>query len=162
MPKIEKEYLGLAAEFAVASELCRRKMYAQLTLGTRKRTDLLIETDTGMLRIQVKGKQGNSWPNCGGVCGESIILVLVDFAGKQENERPDFYVLTAEDWINLVERECREDIATGKVVIDDKNVPVWVKNVAHGQPYRGMGVSVSQVSAHKESWDKIEAMVSNR
>jgi hypothetical protein len=44
MATIEKEYLGLEAEFAVASELCRRDMYAQLTLGRRKRTDLLVET----------------------------------------------------------------------------------------------------------------------
>jgi len=34
---ISKDILGLAGEFAVASELCRRGIYAQLTLGTRKR-----------------------------------------------------------------------------------------------------------------------------
>jgi len=60
--KIPKDTLGLAAEFAVASELCRRNIYAQLTLGLRKRTDILVETERGMLRIQVKGKQGREWP----------------------------------------------------------------------------------------------------
>jgi hypothetical protein len=39
---ILKESLGLAAEFAVASELCRRWLFAQLTLGNKKRTDLLV------------------------------------------------------------------------------------------------------------------------
>jgi hypothetical protein len=39
---ISRNTLGLAAEFAVASELCRRNVYAQLTLGHQKRTDLLI------------------------------------------------------------------------------------------------------------------------
>ena len=31
--KIEKSILGVAGEFAVAAELCRRNIYAQLTLG---------------------------------------------------------------------------------------------------------------------------------
>jgi hypothetical protein len=57
---IAKENLGLAAEFAVASELCRRNMYAQLTMGTHKRTDILIEGKSRMLSIQVKGKQVDS------------------------------------------------------------------------------------------------------
>ena len=40
--KVSKSTLGLAAEFAVASELGRRNIYAQPTLGLQKRTDLLI------------------------------------------------------------------------------------------------------------------------
>jgi hypothetical protein len=52
--KISKSALGLAAEFAVASELCRRNIYAQLTLGHQKRTDLLIfSEDDKLLRIEV-------------------------------------------------------------------------------------------------------------
>lgn len=162
MATIEKEYLGLAAEYAVASELCRRSIYAQLTLGTRKRTDLLVETDTRMLRIQVKAKQGNSWPNCRGIYGENTALVLVDYEGKEELEKPDFYVLTVEDWIDLVRRECGHGIATGDIVIDAENIPVWLKQVKNGKPYKGMGVSASQVGAHKEYWDKLEAMVGER
>jgi len=38
---ISKECIGLAAEFAVASELCKRGIYAQLTFGNKKRTDRL-------------------------------------------------------------------------------------------------------------------------
>ena len=59
--------LGLAAEFAVASELCRRNVYAQLTLGMRRRVDILVETESGMLRIQVKAKQRRVWPSCIGM-----------------------------------------------------------------------------------------------
>ena len=44
--EIPKDKLSLAGEYAVASELCRRGIYAQLTLGTRKRTDLLVDTET--------------------------------------------------------------------------------------------------------------------
>lgn len=49
--KMDKDILGLSVEYAVASELCRRELYAQLTLGPRKRTDILLETDESMLRI---------------------------------------------------------------------------------------------------------------
>ena len=54
---IAKDILGLTAEFACDSELCRRNIYTQLTLGSQKRTDLSTETEKGTLRIQVKGKQ---------------------------------------------------------------------------------------------------------
>lgn len=158
MVRLSKEHLGLAAEFAVASELCRRNLYAQLTLGTRKRTDLLVETDTTMLRIQVKAKQGKEWPNCTGVFGQNIAMVLVDFEGKADNERPDFYVLTPLDWENLVREELSTRISVGEVVIDSENVPLWTKQVKMGRPYRGMGIRASQVGSHKEAFEKIEAM----
>lgn len=92
--KKSKDLLGLAAEYAVASELCKRNIYAQLTLGQRKRTDILVETEKAMLRIQVKGKQGKEWPFIKEI---SDIIVFVDFENKEENERPDFYILTADD-----------------------------------------------------------------
>ena len=105
--KIPKDLVALAAEFAVASELCKRNIYAQLTLGLRKRTDILVEVETGMLRIQVKGKQGREWPGCKGICGEGIALVFVDFEKKNVGVRPDFYILTVEDWESLLEKECK-------------------------------------------------------
>ena len=68
--RLPKELVGLSAEYAVACALCRRNIYAQLTLGNRKRTDILIETDNGMARIQVKGKTGTNWPHCKGIFRE--------------------------------------------------------------------------------------------
>jgi hypothetical protein len=73
--EIAKETLGLAGEFAVASELCKRGIYAQLTLGNRKSTDLLVDVeDGGMVRVQVKSKQGNEWPACKGVVGRMSLM----------------------------------------------------------------------------------------
>lgn len=110
---ISREILGLAAEFAVASELCRRGIYAQLTLGNRKTTDLLVDAEGGrMIRIQVKAKQKRQWPALKGVSGTGIALVLVDYERKQLQERPDFYVLVPADWRALV-RRCL--VKTGKV-----------------------------------------------
>lgn len=152
--KLEKDKLGLAAEFAVASELCRRNIYAQLTLGLRKRTDILIETEQGMLRIQVKSKQGREWPGCKGISGEGIILVFVDYENKNDNDRPDFYILTVQDWEDVLEREL---ILTGKVkrneVRIEKNIPIWTDG------YAGMSVLPSMIKQYKEKWDKFVGII---
>ena len=132
--KISKDILGLAAEFAVASELCRRDIYAQLTLGQRKRTDILVETEKTMLRIQVKGKQGKEWPLVKGISGKDIFLVFVDFENKKENERPDFYILTVKDWGKLLGSE------------EKKQGP---------RP----DIKPEMIKEYKERWDKIKKAV---
>lgn len=153
--KISKETLSLAGEFAVASELCRRGIYAQLTLGLRKRTDLLIETDAGMLRIQVKSKQAAEWPGCKGIYGKGIILVFVDYRDISETERPVFYILTPEDWAQVVERELRitGKVENGEVTIDEINIPTWKDG------YIGMGIRPRMIEPYKERWDKIDMLV---
>jgi len=162
---VRRQMVGLAAEFAVASELCRRDIYAQLTLGHQKRTDLLIYSeDDELLRIEVKGKQGRDWPNCKGIYGSNVVMVLVDFAGKSELERPDFYILAVKDWIDFVEGEIQKACAKGKrVELDNRNVPVWLDEVnAQGQPYTGTGVSPEKIQHHKEKWDKIIQAVAKK
>lgn len=154
--KISKSTLGLAAEFAVASELGRRNIYAQPTLGLQKRTDLLIfGADNKLLKLEVKGKQGKDWPNCKGIYGDNVMLVFVDFAGKGEFERPDFYILTVQDWLDFV-KEAMAKYSEKKIILDERNVPIWTTEInARGQPYRGMGVSPGQIQKHKEKWNKI-------
>jgi len=162
---MRKQMVGLAAELAVASELCRRDIYAQLTFGHQKRTDLLIYREDGeLLRIEVKGKQGRDWPNCKGIYGSNVILVLVDFAGKSELERPDFYILTVEDWVDFVEEEIEKARGKGKrIEIDERNVPVWLDEVnAQGRPYRGIGVRPEKIQHHREKWDKIIQAVAKK
>jgi hypothetical protein len=151
---IPKETLGLAAEFAVASEICRRGRYAQLTLGNRKRTDLLIhdaETDS-FLRIEVKAKQGREWPGCKGIYGKNVMLVFVDYMNKSEGERPDFFVLTVEDWKELVANVVKR---SSGVSVNEFNVPIWTTQLANGRPYQGTGVTVPVIEKHREAWDKI-------
>jgi len=153
--RISKDILGLAAEFAVASELCRRNIYAQLTLGLRKRTDILVETERGMLRIQVKGKQGKEWPGCKGIYGKDIILVFVDFEKKKESERPYFYILMVKDWDKLLEKELKQTgkVERSKVTIDEKNMPTWEDG------YQGMGIIPKMLEEYKDKWDKIANIV---
>ena len=155
---MERNKVGLAAEFAVASELFRRDIYAQLTLGHQKRTDLLIFSENNqLLRLEVKGKQAKDWPNCTGIFGKNVLLVLVDFAEKGEFDRPDFYVLTEKDWLDYVKMQVERLKLKGKrITIDKRNVPVFEDEVnKYGMKYRGMGIDTSKIQNHKERWDKI-------
>ena len=154
--KTSPQMVGLAAEFAVASELARRNIYAQPTFGALKRTDLLAFGGSERpIRIEAKGKQGHTWPCCKGIGDRNSILVFVDFTGKAETDRADFYVLTASDWRSLVKRRIRRLPEKG-IEIDADGCPVWTTQVKNGKPYRGMGVSVSDVATFKESWQKLE------
>ncbi len=91
---ISKENIGLAGEYAVASELCKRGFYAQLTLGNHKKTDILVEDNKIFFRVSVKSKQGTQWPSVKGIWQKGDLIVFVDFKGKEASNRPDYYVLT--------------------------------------------------------------------
>jgi len=155
--KTDAEMVSVAAEFAVASELGRRNIYAQPTFGHLKRTDLLVfgkKKDTRPIRIEAKGKQSKQWPNCKGIADRNSILVLVDFEGKADTDRPDFYILTADDWLEFVKAEIRKR-PDKKIQLDSDNCPIWTTQVKGGKPYRGIGVEVKDVVQHKEAWPKI-------
>lgn len=153
---ILKETLALAAEFAVASELCRRGLYAQLTLGNKKRTDLLIHDDetNSFLRIEVKAKQGRVWPSCKGIYGENVMLVFVDYTNKNERERPGFFVLTIEDWKLLVTEVAKQH--PNDACVNDRNFLVFRQRLLkNGKPHEGMAVQVAMIENCRERWDKI-------
>ena len=158
--KTPRSTLSLAAEYAVASELCRRGIYAQLTFGYQKRTDILVfDLKTNkMLRIEVKAKQGDSFPNCRGIFGGNVFLILVDFQNKKLGERPDFYILSEKDWIDFVKSAIKK---YPYVELNQENCPVWVKQITKsGKPYMGIGIKPDQVSTYKERWNKIELELS--
>jgi len=156
--KIEKTNLGLAGEYAVASELCRRNIYAQLTLGHQKRVDLLVYKDKEIRKIEVKCKQGNAWPNCKGIYEEDTFLVFVDYARKKQNERPDFYVLTVNDWREVVKKAVSDYKAKhpDRRVEIENNCPILLDEInRYGNPYKGHSTSVKDINEHKDAWDKI-------
>ncbi len=157
---ISRECIGLAAEFAVASELCKRGIYAQLTFGNKKRTDILVMTEHEIFtRIEVKAKQGATWPNCKGIYGNNVFLVLVDFANKNEEERPDFYIMNPEDWFGFIKNEItrlKNKNPKVNIEINSENVPIWRDQVnKFGKPYMGMGISPKAIQEYKEAWHKI-------
>jgi hypothetical protein len=143
----------MAGEYAVASEICRRNYFAQITLGRWKRTDILVynpKTEKE-LRIEVKTKQGVEWPGQKGIASEGALLVFVDFQNKSETERPDFYILTSDDWKQFIDRYIRSDpkLVSKLDYIDDNYCPVWKDG------YVGCSVRPHQILEHKEKWEKL-------
>lgn len=151
---IPKETLGLAGEYAVASELCRRGLYSQLTLGNHKRTDILVESEKCVLRISVKAKQGYDWPAVNGPVRPEDFIVFVDFAKKDLAEKLDFYVMNLEDWGRFLNQEFARYAAKGRELQFQNGVVM-----AH-DGLRGISISAKQISAHKDRWDKITSIVS--
>ena len=149
---VAKDVLGLAGEYAVASELCRRGKYAQLTLGNKKQTDLLVESGNHFLKVEVKSKQTSEWPGVKGIHGNSV-LVFVDFRGKGEGDRPDFYILTVADWRRLVKKRYG---GTRGFVMDKENVPRW-----EGIKFTGMGVKPDRIAQFKDRWEKFDNLLSS-
>lgn len=146
MEELTKEFLGLVGEYAVASELCKRNVYAQLTLGHHKSTDILVETEKDVIKVQVKAKQGREWPSVSGISRASDYLVLVDLQKKKEDERPDFYILDFNDWKKLIESEKTK---YPEVNIDDKY------RIRYSDGWKGLNINPIQVESCKEQWGKI-------
>jgi hypothetical protein len=162
--KIPAPTLGLAAEYSVAAELCRRGIYAQLTLGNMKRTDLLVVSEVGgFTRIEVKAKQGRQWPNCKGISGRRRFLIFVDFQSKRTGDRPDFYILSSTDWRRVLERRVRKLRRTKpatKVRMTRDNVAVFPQQITKsGISYRGIGIHATELTEFHECWSKITRSV---
>lgn len=135
-----------------------------MTFGHQKRTDILIFSHTGdVARIEVKAKQGASWPNCKGIFGPNVFLVFVDYQHREQNQRPDFFVLSVKDWRKVLERRVAEIRAKNpkkRVEITAENVSVFVDEIGpSGKPYIGMGIRPSDLTNFRERWDKIEKTV---
>lgn len=157
---IDKSLLGIAGEFAVATELCRRNIYTQLTLGNQKRVDLLSLSREGrFLRIEVKAKQTPTWSNIKGLSAADAFLVFVDFVDKKDTQRPDFFVLSVADWRLLATQhiqEYRQRHPNRKPYLDAENCPVFPEELnSHGKPFRGCTVKVAAIESHREAWPKI-------
>lgn len=158
MQKLSKEVLSLAGEYAVASELCKRGLYSQITLGNHKRTDILVETELRMLRIQVKAKQVNEWPSVAGLYRPDDFLILVDYVGKNEDDRPDFFILNLTDWEQIMEEELKKH---PEAKIDEQNRITYYRE-KNGQSYvdwKGLNIKPNRVAHAKDQWQKITSRI---
>jgi hypothetical protein len=151
--KIPREVLSLAGEYAVASELCKRGLYSQLTLGNHKRTDILVETDSRVLRISAKAKQGYEWPAVNGPVRPDDFIIFVDFAGKNVEEKLDFYVMNLEDWKQFLQEEFARYGEKGRVLKNEDGTIIGPDG------FKGLTVRVKQIIAYKDRWDKITSIV---
>lgn len=143
----------MAGEYAVASEVCRRDLYSQITLGNLKRTDILVYNPvTGkQAKIEVKSKQARWWPSVRGINGPRELLVFVDFQGVKDEARPVFYVMNKWDWQRYLKRFVLK--ASWFHHLDQGFIPVD----KHGN--FGVGVESKEISRYREKWKKLKKIV---
>lgn len=152
---LSTETIGLAGEYAVAAELCRRGVYCQLTLGNRKKTDLLVETKERLFRVSVKAKQKQSWPQVKGIWQAGDLLVFVDYKGKEITTPPDFYVLDVPAWKKVVNRiKKRKDDPRAK--INAENTLFWPGPEGEKNSWTGCQISVADVAEFKDAWPDLD------
>jgi hypothetical protein len=153
----DRQNLGLAAEYAVASELCRKNIYAQLTLGLRKRTDILVATETTILKIQVKGRRNRNWQRIKGIYGEDMFLIFVDYENKQEKDRLDFYILNFEDWKKLTENIIKNYNSNKYIIKINDHYEISYTKVGETKPiYQGVEINLNHIAEFEGLWNKIE------
>ena len=150
---VAKETISLAGEFAVAAELCRRGVYCQLTLGNRKKTDLLVETEKRLFRVSVKAKQKQSWPRVKGIWQTDDLLVFVDYKGKEITTPPDFYVLNVRAWKNVISRKRIND---PRAKINNENTLIWPASDGQSDSWVGCQVSVEDIAKYKDAWHLVK------
>ena len=145
----------------MASELCRRGHYAQLTLGSHKKTDLLVEVESNassktFRRISVKAKFGSAWPKVTGIADKGDILIFVDFKGKEDSERPDFYVLDIDAWRTVVKAKLKKLESTGSKIDKKTNTLYWEPWEGNDKGWRGCVVRPVDIANFKEQWKNVD------
>ncbi len=154
--KIKNRELGDVAEYEVLAQLTALGIKAALARWNYKDSDIFIDLDGNFKRVQVKSKRKAEWPGIKGVIGKDI-LVFVDYHDKKENERPDFYLINAEDWKELITK--LEKDFPSDVKIDKNNVPHWSPKKEGGKGYLGAGVLINArpkyiaIGNFKNNWD---------
>lgn len=152
--RISKPVLGLAGEYAVASEICRRGYHAQITFGRWKNTDILaVNLRNGKsVFVEVKSKQGREWPSVKGIKGYNRVQVFVDYKGKKHTERPDFYIVDEKFWKNHID-SIRDTLA--EVIEDDgRIIPIYPDG------FKGVSLKPKDLESYKERWDILEEKLS--
>lgn len=150
---IATETLGLAGEYAVAAELCRRGAYCQLTLGNRKKTDLIVDSQDHLFRVSVKAKQKQSWPRVKGISQNGDLLVFVDYKNKEVSDQPDFYVLDVQAWKKIVTKKLKSD---PRAKLDKENTVYWPGPPGQKDSWVGCQISVLDVAKFKDKWPEFE------
>ncbi len=144
----DKNFLNMAGEFVVASELNRRKILTSVTYGNSKAADVFALGDAGTyVRIEVKTTSRLKWPIGEKAThpekfGKDVFWVLVYM--PEPGNAPRFFVLTPQELYDVWHAAATKYEAS------------FVAK--HGHDYDGVGVpNVRQddVLTFEGAWDKI-------
>lgn len=149
-----KRAIERAGKDAVLRELKERNISAQLVAQGRISVILINHKIT----LIVKTKSGRAWPSCKGISDSASLLILVDFYEKDLSERPDFYMLTTEEWgsfVRLFEQRYKARRPRSKTRIENNILVLEDEITKSGKPFRGVTVRVPDVEQYREKWEKI-------
>jgi hypothetical protein len=154
MAKIGKEFLSLAGEYRVCSELLKRSVFATITYGNRKSVDVYVigSRKTPALRIEVKTSQQKKFvtsitqKGLATGCDAPDFWVLCQMkADKDRTIRERFFVLSHREI-------CREQRKINRRYAKRYEAK-------HGHPPAPGGgvdnVSLDSVLQYEDAWDKI-------
>ena len=169
MSQNDKIFLNLAGEFAVASELNRRRVLASVTYGASKSADIFATNRdmTRIVRIEVKATDKGKWPI--GAKGTKLtpqsadvlwVLVLLPdpLSGSATDDAqrgahaPRFFVLTAQELFAAYKEGADRFLASyearcGKPFDESRGVP---------------NVRLKQVENFEGQWEKIVSRLDER
>jgi hypothetical protein len=158
---IPRGELNPKAKQVVADELRRLMLHVEIACRDNgKQEDLLVKTNGGKeVLIAVRSKQKADWPPCKDVIGSCEFIVFVDFEKKSVNQRPDCYVLSHEDWQDVVKKrlaDLRHGDQAGEIDTTNPDEPVFPDQInQRGAQMRGITVKLRYVQPYKEEWSKI-------
>lgn len=132
-----------AAQFAVASELCRRGYQVALTLGNHPMVDLMVVSPGGTsFLVDVKGQyKSNFWPVSPKKEENKLLFYVLAFVPDPQEGQNRYTVLTKDD----VNQHIAENTATWRARKPEranKNDPM-------------PAVSPQYARSHEGGWDKL-------
>lgn len=151
---------GMAGEYAVASEICRRGYLAQITYGNQKKMDILVISDkesSFFVTVEVKSTADKgSWPWIRGIPDDkSHILVFVNFSAQDLNKRPDFYILNGKDWHSIIEPLQGEKY---EELDSDGYTPLWHEQKNPEKLHKGIEIKKGLVEEYQDDWQKLDVL----
>lgn len=159
----EREARGRAGEFRVASELCRRNMFAALTMGNVPNVDVLCSSSDAKaaICIQVKTFRAHEktcivGKNAEKNCGSNFMWVLAGLRDEKHDSCEElFYIIPSDVMATNVKKMHKkwESIPRKDGKPHDNNGVRKVRIGSIGKSDRLM----FDVSAYRDRWDLIEA-----
>ncbi len=115
--KISGVTAGVAGEYFVAAELCKRGYIASITLRNTRGVDILVSdaSVTKNVGIQVKSSQGRGYnwvlsEKAENFHSPSLYYVFVNLCGL--NERPDFFIVPSKTVADFIKKNHHEWLRT--------------------------------------------------
>ena len=159
----EREARGRAGEFRVASELCRRNMFAALTMGNVPNVDVLCSSSdaNAAICIQVKTFRAHEKTCMVGLkaeidYGHNFMWVLAGLRDEKHDSCEElFYIIPSDVMATNVKKMHKKWAAT-----EGKNGNVHDKKCSiRNVRFRSVGKNdkfMFDVSGYKDRWDLIE------